>query len=67
MVLPLTTAVRAAARDYARLRELGALLSVGPADLAGRVAGLVEDKKANAKRIKSLEREVAQKGTGISS
>jgi alanyl-tRNA synthetase len=59
-------AVLAAGRDYARLRELGALLSVGPADLAGRVAGLIEDKKANAKRIKSLERDLAQKETGIS-
>ena len=60
-------AVRAAGRDYARLRELGALLSVGSADLTGRVAGLIEDKKANAKRIKSLEKELAQKGTGVSS
>jgi alanyl-tRNA synthetase len=60
-------AVRAAGRDYARLRELGALLSVGAGDLAGRVAGLIEDKKANAKRIKSLEKELAQKGTGVSS
>jgi alanyl-tRNA synthetase len=59
-------AVRAAGKDYARLRELGGLLSVGPADLAGRVAGLIEDKKANAKRIKSQEKELSQKGTGIS-
>jgi alanyl-tRNA synthetase len=59
-------AVRAAGRDYARLRELGALLSVGPADLAGRVTGLIEDKKANAKRIKSLEKELSQKGSGVS-
>lgn len=48
-------AVCAAGRDYARLRELGALLSVGPADLAGRVAGLIEDKKAAAKQLKRLE------------
>jgi alanyl-tRNA synthetase len=54
-------AVRAAGKDYARLRELGALLSVGPADLAGRVAGLIEDKKASSKRIKSLEKELSQK------
>jgi alanyl-tRNA synthetase len=59
-------AVRAAGRDYARLRELGALLSVGPADLAGRIAGLIEDKKAGAKRIKSLEKELSQKQTGAS-
>jgi len=49
-------AVRAAGRDYARLRELGALLSVGPADLAGRGAGLIEDKKAAAKELKGLEK-----------
>ena len=48
-------AVRAAGRDFARLRELGGLLSVGPADLAGRVAGLIEDKKAAAKELKMLE------------
>jgi alanyl-tRNA synthetase len=59
-------AVRAAGRDYARLRELGALLSVGAGDLAGRVAGLIEDKKVSAKRIKSLEKELSQKPTGTS-
>jgi len=48
--------VRAAGRDYARLRELGALLSVGPADIVGRVAGLIEDKKAAAKELKRLQR-----------
>jgi alanyl-tRNA synthetase len=53
-------AVRAAAKDYARLRELGALLSVGPADLAGRVAGLIEDKKAAAKELKVLRRQLPQ-------
>jgi alanyl-tRNA synthetase len=51
-------AVKMAGRDYARLRELGGLLSVGPADLAARVAGLIEDKKAAAKRIKTLEKEL---------
>jgi alanyl-tRNA synthetase len=59
-------AVRATGKDYARLRELGGLLSVGPADLAGRVAGLIEDKKVSAKRIKSLEKELSQKPTGTS-
>lgn len=53
-------AVRMAARDYARLRELGALLSVGPADLASRVAGLIEDKKAAAKELKRLRRQLPQ-------
>jgi alanyl-tRNA synthetase len=51
-------AVRAAARDYARLRELGSLLSVGAADLAGRVEGLIEDKKASAKELKRLQKEL---------
>ena len=51
-------AVRAAGRDYARLRELGALLSVGPADLAGRVAGLIEDRKAAAKELKRLQNQL---------
>lgn len=53
-------AVRAAGRDYARLRELGALLSVGAGDLAGRVAGLIEDKKAAAKELKVLRRQLPQ-------
>jgi alanyl-tRNA synthetase len=53
-------AVRAAGRDYARLRELGALLSVGPTDLAGRVAGLIEDKKAAAKELKTLRKQLPQ-------
>jgi alanyl-tRNA synthetase len=53
-------AVRAARADYVRLRELGGLLSVGPADLVGRVAGLIEDKKAAAKELKGLRRELSQ-------
>ena len=53
-------AVRAAGRDYARLRELGGMLSVGAADLAGRVAGLIEDKKAAAKELKVLRRQLPQ-------
>jgi alanyl-tRNA synthetase len=51
-------AVKVAGRDYARLRELGALLSAGPADVAGRVAGLIEDKKAAAKELKRLEHQL---------
>ncbi len=51
-------AVKASGREYARLRELGALLSVGSADLAARVAGLIEDKKAAAKELKRLEKEL---------
>ena len=53
-------AVRAAGTGFARLRELGALLSVGSADLAGRVAGLIEDKKAAAKELKVLRRQLPQ-------
>jgi alanyl-tRNA synthetase len=45
--------------DFLRLRELGSLLSVGPADLAARVAGLIEDKKAAAKELKALQRKQA--------
>ena len=51
-------AVRAARADYLRQRELGAMLSVGAGDLVGRVAGLIEDKKASAKELKRLEREL---------
>jgi alanyl-tRNA synthetase len=51
-------AVRAAARDYARLRELGSLLSVGAAALAGRVEGLIQDRKASAKELKRLQKEL---------
>ncbi len=53
-------AIRTARSDFARLRELGTLLSVGPADLAGRVAGLIEDKKQRAKERKLLERQLRE-------
>jgi alanyl-tRNA synthetase len=53
-------AVKTARSDYIRLRELGALLSVGPAELAGRVAGLIEDKKQRAKERKLLERQLRE-------
>jgi alanyl-tRNA synthetase len=51
-------AVRAARGDYAVLREVGGVLSVGAADVVGRVKGLVEDKKSLAKEVKRLERAV---------
>jgi alanyl-tRNA synthetase len=53
-------AVQAAKRDYARLRELGAMLSTGPADVVARVAGLIEDKKAAAKELKTLRKQLPQ-------
>ncbi len=53
-------AVRMARQDYARLRETGALLSVGPAELASRVAGLIEDRKQRAKERKLLEKQVRE-------
>jgi alanyl-tRNA synthetase len=54
-------AVRAAREDYLRLGELGAVLSAGSADLVSRVTGLIEDKKAMAKELKTLKREIAEK------
>jgi alanyl-tRNA synthetase len=48
---------RLARADFLRLRELGSLLSVGPADLPARVAALIEDKKAAAKELKALQRQ----------
>ncbi|MGC9197335.1 MAG: alanyl-tRNA editing protein [Acidobacteriaceae bacterium] len=53
-------AVRTAGRDYVRLRELGALLSVGPAELASRAAGLIEEKKQWAKEIKLLQKQLRE-------
>jgi alanyl-tRNA synthetase len=50
-------ATRLARADFLRLRELGALLSVGPSDLATRIAALIEDKKAAAKELKALQRQ----------
>ena len=50
-------AVQAAREDFLRLGALGGLLSVGPADLAARVAALIEDKKAMAKELKALKRQ----------
>ena len=44
-------AVRAAARDYALLRQTGLLLSVGAADVPDRVQRLLEDKKAAVKEL----------------
>jgi alanyl-tRNA synthetase len=50
-------AVRVARRDYELLRQTGALLSVGAADVPDRVARLLEDKKAAAKEMKALLRQ----------
>lgn len=47
-------AVRAAARDYALLRQTGLLLSVGAADIPDRVQRLLEDKKAAVKELAKL-------------
>ncbi len=47
-------AVRAAARDYALLRQTGLLLSVGAADVPDRVQRLLEDKKAAVKELAKL-------------
>ena len=47
-------AVRAAARDYALLRQTGLLLSVGAADIPERVQRLQEDKKAAVKELAKM-------------
>jgi alanyl-tRNA synthetase len=47
-------AVRAAARDYALLRQTGLLLSVGAADIPDRVQRLQEDKKAAVKELAKM-------------
>lgn len=52
-------AVHSARRDFERLRQAGALLSVGAADVPDRVARLLEDKKAAAKEIKALLKQQA--------
>jgi len=51
-------AVRAARRDYDLLRQVAATLSVGAADVPDRVARLLEDRKAAAKELKALERQL---------
>jgi alanyl-tRNA synthetase len=48
-------AVKAARRDFEILRQLGATLSVGAADVADRVTKLLEDKKTAAKERKALD------------
>ena len=47
-------AVRAAARDYALLRQTGLLLSVGAADIPDRVQRLQDDKKAAVKDLAKM-------------
>jgi alanyl-tRNA synthetase len=51
-------AVRAARADYERLSGVAKMLSVGAGDVAGRVEKLIEDKKAAAKEIKALEKQL---------
>jgi alanyl-tRNA synthetase len=51
-------AVRAARRDLTVLRQAAALLSVGAADIPGRVEKLLEDKKAAGKELKALEKQL---------
>jgi alanyl-tRNA synthetase len=46
-------ATRSAREDYLRLAEVAAVLSAAPADIVGRVQGLIEDKKAAAKALKT--------------
>ncbi len=51
-------AVRAARRDYEVLRQVAGTLSVGAADVSGRVVRLLEDKKAAAKELKAMEKQL---------
>jgi alanyl-tRNA synthetase len=51
-------AVRAARRDFELLRQVGSTLSVGAADVPGRVMRLLEDKKTADKTVKALEKQV---------
>jgi alanyl-tRNA synthetase len=46
-------AVRSAREDYLRLAEVAAVLSAAPADIVARVQGLIEDRKAAAKALKT--------------
>lgn len=52
-------AVRIARADAAILREMGAMLSSGPADLPGMVGRLLTESKANAKERQKLRDELA--------
>lgn len=53
-------AVRAARRDFEVLGGVARMLSVGATDVPGRVLGLIEDKKAAAKELKLLRRQLPQ-------
>lgn len=53
-------AVRAARRDYELLGRVARTLSVGPADVPGRVEKALEDRKALAKEVKKLTQELAK-------
>jgi alanyl-tRNA synthetase len=51
-------AVKAARLDYETLRQVGATLSVGAADVPDRVVKLLEDKKAAAKELKAMDKQM---------
>ncbi len=53
-------AVRAARRDFAVLSGVAGTLSVGAADVPGRVEKLLEDRKALLKEVKRLTAELAK-------
>lgn len=57
-------AVRAARRDFVLLRQTAGLLSVGFPDVPDRVTRLLEERKAAAKELKALRRQLPETGHG---